>query len=335
MAAHEHNIDAAQRELDRRSAEGEDVSHLHVDQETGEILSAPDDETHGDGVLTQDAYNRAEVSPSDYAPQVWRETCTKCSGTGTWGGYGMNCFKCTGRGYNEYKTSPEQRAARKAPTNESRAKYQSDKERAAQRKWDSWAPQHEVEAAWILARIADKEGAAYGFARNMDGAVRRWGSLTDNQLAAVRKWIDAAERRAVQQFQAEQTAERVDPLNLNAVEVAFARATGQGIKHPKLHLEGFILSPAKATSQNAGAIYVKSDDSTYLGKVMRGVFTRSRDCDDALQAGVVAALADPMAAAIAYGKKFGKCAVCHRELSDPESIERGIGPVCATRMFGG
>jgi hypothetical protein len=35
---------------------------------------------------------------------------------------------------------------------------------------------------------------------------------------------------------------------------------------------------------------------------------------------------------VAYGKKFGRCAVCMRELSDPESIERGIGPVCAERM---
>lgn len=36
--------------------------------------------------------------------------------------------------------------------------------------------------------------------------------------------------------------------------------------------------------------------------------------------------------AIAYGKKFGRCAVCNRELTDEESIERGIGPVCADRM---
>jgi len=32
------NIDAAQRELDQRNAEGEDVSHLFVCQRTGQIL---------------------------------------------------------------------------------------------------------------------------------------------------------------------------------------------------------------------------------------------------------------------------------------------------------
>lgn len=38
--AHQYNIDAAQRELDMRSAEGEDVSHLRVCQRTAAIVPA-------------------------------------------------------------------------------------------------------------------------------------------------------------------------------------------------------------------------------------------------------------------------------------------------------
>lgn len=38
--AHEYNIDAAQRELDMRSAEGEDVSHLRVCLRTAAIVPA-------------------------------------------------------------------------------------------------------------------------------------------------------------------------------------------------------------------------------------------------------------------------------------------------------
>ena len=47
---------------------------------------------------------------------------------------------------------------------------------------------------------------------------------------------------------------------------------------------------------------------------------------------IVAVAADPLNAAIAYGKKYGKCSVCARTLTDEDSINRGIGPVCAERF---
>jgi hypothetical protein len=33
-----------------------------------------------------------------------------------------------------------------------------------------------------------------------------------------------------------------------------------------------------------------------------------------------------------YGKATGRCLVCGRELTNPESIELGIGPICASRF---
>jgi hypothetical protein len=42
--------------------------------------------------------------------------------------------------------------------------------------------------------------------------------------------------------------------------------------------------------------------------------------------------ADPEAAAVLHGKASGRCAVCSRDLTDPESIERGIGPICAGKF---
>jgi hypothetical protein len=42
---------------------------------------------------------------------------------------------------------------------------------------------------------------------------------------------------------------------------------------------------------------------------------------------------DPMRAAALYGKRIGKCPApgCGATLTDPKSIARGIGPVCAKR----
>jgi hypothetical protein len=45
-----------------------------------------------------------------------------------------------------------------------------------------------------------------------------------------------------------------------------------------------------------------------------------------------AILMDPKASAIAYAKQHGRCAVCDAHLSNPESIARSMGPVCAKRF---
>lgn len=42
--------------------------------------------------------------------------------------------------------------------------------------------------------------------------------------------------------------------------------------------------------------------------------------------------ADPAAASLAYGRELGHCGVCGRTLTHPESIDRGIGPICAEKM---
>lgn len=38
--------------------------------------------------------------------------------------------------------------------------------------------------------------------------------------------------------------------------------------------------------------------------------------------------AEPLKCSQNYGKQTGECGKCHRELTDPKSIEKGIGPVC-------
>jgi hypothetical protein len=43
--------------------------------------------------------------------------------------------------------------------------------------------------------------------------------------------------------------------------------------------------------------------------------------------------ADPERAAVLHGKASGNCSICGRDLTDPESIERGIGPICAGKYF--
>lgn len=51
-----------------------------------------------------------------------------------------------------------------------------------------------------------------------------------------------------------------------------------------------------------------------------------------LEAELLKIEADPEAAAVLHGKASGRCAVCSRDLTDPESIARGIGPICAEKF---
>lgn len=41
--------------------------------------------------------------------------------------------------------------------------------------------------------------------------------------------------------------------------------------------------------------------------------------------------ADPEKAASDFGHQIGRCGICHRTLTDPESIAHGIGPVCRAK----
>ena len=42
--------------------------------------------------------------------------------------------------------------------------------------------------------------------------------------------------------------------------------------------------------------------------------------------------ASPVAAAIKYGKLPGRCCSCGLDLTDPQSIAAGIGPICARKF---
>lgn len=261
-------------------------------------------------------------APTKPAGQTYRQPCGKCNGRGfVTFGYTFTrtgeCFACKGKGHLEFRTSPEQRA-------KARAYSQARKDRAKQETLghaNEWRTAHPIEAQWLDQAAA----RGFNFAVSLSEALNKFGHLTEGQLAAVRKCLVRDDERKAEQAKRAATA---PALSVEAIETAFQNAKAAGIKWPKLRLDSFLFSPAGANSANAGAIYVKQGE-TYLGKVLGGKLFASRECDNETRDRIVAAASDPHTAALAYGKKYGRCAVCARELSDPESVERGIGPICA------
>lgn len=248
---------------------------------------------------------------------IYWDKCPKCRGTGRVGfaREAGRCFKCGGSGKLPFKTSPEERAA-------ARAQRKQREQRAVECRVDDFTKQHPSEAAWLVAK-QDK----FDFARSMLEAVRKYGSLTDRQLATVQRLQLQDVHRAEAAAQRVATAKDVQ---IERIETAFKTARSNGIKRPKLRLSTFKFSLAPDTGRNAGSIYVKQDE-TYLGKVTGGKFIRSYDCTPEQEREITEVCADPEKAANAYGQRTGVCACCGRELTAAESVNRSIGPICASK----
>lgn len=176
----------------------------------------------------------------------------------------------------------------------------------------AWAVANPAEMAWLGDNMATSE-----FAFSLAQSVDKYGSLTEGQLAAVRRNLNA----------------RIEAVavSIAELEAKFDVARSNDVKKPRIRLDTFVFK-AVIKGPNVGGIYVTdADDSTYLGKVLGGKFSASRDCSDDQKARIVAAASNPTAAAIAYGRRTGNCAICGIELTASESIERTVGPICSKK----
>lgn len=119
-------------------------------------------------------------------------------------------------------------------------------------------------------------------------------------------------------------------VDLSAVHQMFDAALKNGLKRPRFVFGSLRLSLAAETSRNAGAVYVKLDGE-YAGKVEGGVYKPVGAGNVATAQAIATIAADPLAAAVKHGRDTGQCACCGRTLTDPESVARGIGPICAEK----
>lgn len=271
----------------------------------------------------------APVKSSTPEVTYFEQSCPKCNGTGRYTfGYihvrSGECFACKGKGKMVFKTSPADRAKARASA-QRRAEAKADAQAAQAQAWKEANP---AEAAWM-----DSNAGSFEFARAMVEALNKFGSLTERQMQTVQRLtVQSAERQAARATEQAARAESAPVVTVGAIEVAFNNAKQAGIKFPKLRLDTFVFSPAGENSKNAGAIYIKNkEDGVYLGKVAGGRLFTSRDCTTEASERIVAVASDPKQAAVAYGQKFGKCAICARQLTDADSIKLGIGPVCAEK----
>ena len=140
-----------------------------------------------------------------------------------------------------------------------------------------------------------------------------------------RQW-DAAERMILK---VQATNQRKASLSRD-VDVSRIKSllTEAKVKKPVFRAGELAFSLAPAHGRNAGAVYVKRGVD-YQGKIAGGRFIPVSACHTATADAVVSVAADPRGEAVKHGKASGQCSCCGRRLTDPVSIEMGIGPICA------
>lgn len=280
--------------------------------ETGEVRTAP--------VLQRpaaQAYTKTAV-------EMFREDCLKCRGTGQtrWG----ICFRCQGKGGKTFKTSPEARA-------KNRQQADARKARVELEGIEAFKATNQAAYEWLVATAP-----RWDLAASLLAGLHRYGSLTEKQMAIVTKGIERDAAKAAERAARVTDAPAVDTAGIDRLKLAFdkarayaaAKAPGLAIRNPKITIGGMTISPAKAESANAGALYVKGGGE-YLGKIMNGKFMAVRACSDAQRDQVLAFVADPAKAAKVYGQETGVCCVCNATLKSKWRLA-GIGPICAEKM---
>jgi hypothetical protein len=116
----------------------------------------------------------------------------------------------------------------------------------------------------------------------------------------------------------------------------FKAAKSRGLKRLTMRFSSIIVKPSRdlqslwvlsATEKVEGDYGLQPK---YLGKVTPQRLD-SRLADD-VKSVLLEAAADPLTAAVRYGRETGACSCCGRDLTNAQSIAAGIGPICREKF---
>jgi len=289
-------------------------------------------------------------SYADQAPaaKAFEITCHKCEGRGRFISYSGRdvgpCYTCKGAGKLSRKTAPAQLE---------RAKEHRVEQAQAIRQ--EAAPQ----IAWIEKTLArgDKLPATFAdimrnclvalqagriLSEGRQGVIDRgmardaaWAAAWAAQRTAKVAWTPTAEADAMAGMYRQEEAAKAVPqapvVDVSNIAALFVRAQQAGLKRFKLRFTGVFFEQDKG---NSALIWVSESGygSAKYGRIADGVFKPGRDLNAEVIKLISGVAADPLAAGIAYAQVTASCSVCGRHLVNQDSVDAGLGPICAGRL---
>ena len=171
------------------------------------------------------------------------------------------------------------------------------------------------------------------FASSLVEQYDRKRSLSDRQLDAAERMLAKIAATRAAKAARDEARTQVPVERLSAIHLMFGRAMDGGQKRPVYRAAGLVLSLAPLSGRNSGSIYVKdAETGDYFGKIDEHLVYRAVHAAPEWAADALSRIArDPSTAAVEYGRETGRCSCCGRELTNPDSIALGIGPICKDR----
>ena len=254
------------------------------------------------------------------------ENCPKCRGTGMWRP-GYPCFGCKGKGKLTFKSSKETRMANRQKAADRKVRQQAGN-------WQAFVEQHPALAQVLTDGIAQTwgDGRWNGICADIKGKVEKYGDLHQGTMDMLQRSADRAAARAAQRatVTAEQQ-ERVAGVDVANIADCFQRAQEAGLKRFTLRFDGVHF---QVDRRDPSLIWISKAGygTAKYGRIQGGVYKPGRDVTAEVIAQVAEISRDPMAAAMAYAQLTSECSVCGRHLENQDSVDAGIGPVCAGRI---
>lgn len=291
--------------------------------------------------MTKDLFSDLASSDAEIEAQTTKRSttvefeCIECGGSGKWQGGRVNqhgndkCWTCGGSG--KVKTDPYKLRADRAK----RALQRKQAEDDARTKWQADMADFKAEHPDMYAELqrAHFTGAApTEFIASLAAQLFKKGGLSEKQIAAwYRGRAKYEEAKQIRQAEERIAGSYADGIDLQRIRDMFEAAVESGYKKPTYRAEGLVISRAPDGGKNPGMLYVKNEAGAYQGKIEGATF-RGTPFTAPGTADILKGIAeDPMAAAVRYGRKTGRCACCGRELTNALSVELGIGPVCRSK----
>jgi hypothetical protein len=269
----------------------------------------------------EDDFDKVRTTKSGEFTRDKEHMCTMCGGTGQYRGVRIHqprsdCFACKGKGY--FLTSNADRLKAKQHRVERKQKNEESN-------WAAFAEDKPALSGYLLDVMSWN-----GFAKDLIGSIKKYGEPTSRQLEALVRMYDkhcSKEKTRKDDEKARKEAQK--EVSLSRVLEIFQAARNNKIQRPKLRVGELTLVYGKDD-----VIFVKDGpnwEDTYYGKVRDGIWYPVNDAPPDVIETLEALATDPLAEAVAYGQRTGRCACCGRQLTKGKSIDQGIGPICAEK----
>jgi hypothetical protein len=168
--------------------------------------------------------------------------------------------------------------------------------------------------------VAKRAASGSDFYQSMQQRIEYWGRLTERQLACVLKDMEPA---------AAARAPRAS-FDMTVIHAMFGAPPPPSRTRPTGPLAWSSPGPRTARPTPAASTSRTTRRApTWARRCRAASFARCANAPRPTWRPLREIEAAPGEAAVKWGKMTGRCSCCGRTLSDPVSIERGIGPICA------